>query len=420
MDDIGYRIPSLPNARLRLSRSRWLWVFVCLLVCGLSPPVFAEFTHILSAKTNDADRQTADIEIFVRDGCPHCLNAEAFLEILKKEQPALNIIIHDISKEPQALEHLRYLANKQNISAIRVPAFIVGGELIFGYSDEANTGQLIRSVLAQKATQEQQIDVGSCEMNASVSCENTQDTSAQAIDFFGHRLALDEVGLPLFTLAMGLLDGFNPCSIWVLLLMISLLAPMNDRRRMFVIAGTFVAVEGLVYFIFMAAWLNLFLLIGLSRLSEIIISAVALLAGLINIKDFLYLGQGVSLSIPDAAKPGIYGRIRQILQAQNLIGAVVGAIVLAVLVQLVELLCTSGFPALYTRILTLKQLDIMGYYSYLLLYNLAYMFDDVIILSIGVITLSQRRLQEKEGRWLKLISGLVMVGIGVYLLLNAS
>jgi len=193
---------------------------------------------------------------------------------------------------------------------------------------------------------------------------------------------------------------------------------MNDRIRMFAIAGTFVAVEGLVYFIFMAAWLNLFLLIGLSRLSEIIIAAVALLAGLVNLKDFRFYGQGVSLSIPDTAKPGIYARIRQILQAKNLGGALIGAVLLAVLVQIVEFMCTSGFPALYTRILTLKQLSSMSYYGYLLLYNLAYMFDDIVILAIGIITLSQRRLQEKEGRWLKLISGLTMMGIGVYLLLK--
>jgi len=202
------------------------------------------------------------------------------------------------------------------------------------------------------------------------------------------------------------------------MLMISLLASMNDRIRMFAIAGTFVAVEGLVYFIFMAAWLNLFLLIGLSRLSEIIIAAIALLAGLVNLKDFRFYGQGVSLSIPDTAKPGIYARIRQILQAKNLGGALIGAVLLAILVQIVEFMCTSGFPALYTRILTLKQLSSMSYYGYLLLYNLAYMFDDIVILAIGIITLSQRRLQEKEGRWLKLISGLTMMGIGVYLLLK--
>jgi surface polysaccharide O-acyltransferase-like enzyme len=124
------------------------------------------------------------------------------------------------------------------------------------------------------------------------------------------------------------------------------------------------------------------------------------------------------LSIPESAKGGIYARIRQVLQAKNMTAALTGAVVLAVLVQLVEFMCTSGFPALYTRILTLRQLDTASYYSYLLLYNLAYMFDDLVILAIGVITLSQRRLQEKEGRWLKLISGLVMLGIGVYLLFD--
>lgn len=111
--------------------------------------------------------------------------------------------------------------------------------------------------------------------------------------------------------------------------------------------------------------------------------------------------------------------MRRVLQAENLAAAILGTIVLAVLVQIVEFMCTSGFPALFTRILTLKQLDSLSYYGYLLLYDLAYMLDDVIVLAIGIITLSQRRLQEKEGRWLKLVSGLVMVGLGIYLLLDS-
>ncbi len=110
--------------------------------------------------------------------------------------------------------------------------------------------------------------------------------------------------------------------------------------------------------------------------------------------------------------------MRRILQAENLAGAIFGAAVLATLVQIVEFMCASGFPALFTRILMLKQLDSLSYYGYLLLYDVAYMLDDVIVLAIGIITLSQRRLQEKEGRWLKLVSGLVMVGLGVCLLLG--
>jgi cytochrome c biogenesis protein CcdA len=215
---------------------------------------------------------------------------------------------------------------------------------------------------------------------------------------------------------LGLLDGFNPCSMWVLILMVSMLASLKDRLRMLVIAGAFVAVEGIAYFAFMAAWLNMFLSIGISRTSEVIPGAIASVAGAINLKDFWASGRGISLSIPQTAKPGVYARIRHILQAERLTAALVGAVMLAVFVQLVELLCTSGFPALYTRILTLRQFDRWTYCSYLLLYDIAYMLDDVMVLTVGVISLSQRRIQEREGRWLKLLSGVVMVGLGVYLI----
>lgn len=392
------------------------------LAFAFNSTAFAEADVLLPENSSKPVVQPADIEVFVRNGCPHCVKAELFLQALKRAQPALKITIHDVSQEPSALERLEFLAKNQGIGMVRVPAFQVGGQLIVGFSDEITTGQLIRGALIQAQTRKNQDISASCGAGQSTSCEAGVEVSTKAtppfvLDFFGHRLSLDVIGLPLFTLAMGLLDGFNPCSMWVLILMISLLAPMNNRPRMFAIAGTFVAVEGSAYFMFMAAWLNLFLFLGLSRISEIVIAAIALLAGTLNLKDFWFYGRGISLSIPDSAKPDIYAGMRRILLAQNLTGALIGAVVLAVLVQIVEFMCTSGFPALYTRILTLRQLDSLSYYGYLLLYNVAYMFDDVIVLAIGVITLSQRRLQEKEGRWLKLISGLVMVGLAIYLIL---
>ncbi len=403
----------------------FIGVLVLISAVALKPMAFPEAKVLLPGKNSESAAHPADIEVFVRSGCPHCAKAELFLQALKREQPALKIIIHDVSQEPAALAQLQSLAKNQGIRTVRVPAFQVGGQLIVGFSDEITTGQLIRSALAQAQNTKNQCTSGSCEARQSLSCEAGSEVSTQApesfyLDFLGHRLSLDEVGLPLFTLAMGLLDGFNPCSMWVLILMISLLAPMNNRPRMAAIAGTFVAVEGLAYFIFMAAWLNLFLLIGLSRVSEIIIAIIALLAGVINLKDFWFLGRGFSLSIPDASKPDIYAGIRRILHAENLTGALIGTVVLAILVQIVEFICTSGFPALYTRILTLKQMGSVSYYGYLLLYNLAYMFDDFIILAIGVITLSQHRLQENEGRWLKLISGLVMIGLAIYLIFEPA
>ena len=393
----------------------------------LAVPTFASPTPPSAASDQQSLVTTADIEVFVRQGCPHCAKAKEFLEELKREQPDLRIIFRDVRQERGALERLAQLSQMNGVSDVRVPTFAVGNQLIVGFSDELTTGRLIREALDSQHPRDNASSrkSESCGAGTPAACGSGADANLAkadtfSINFFGHTVSLDEIGLPLFTLAIGLLDGFNPCSMWVLILMISLLAGIRDRPRMVAIAGTFVAVQGVAYFVFMAAWLNVFLLVGMSRISEAIIAALALIAGAFNLKEFFGIRWGGSLSIPASAKPSIYARLRRILQADNLIAGVLGAIALAVLVQIVELMCTSGFPALYTRILTLQNMDGVSYYSYLLLYDLAYMLDDFIVLFIGVVTLSQRRLQEQEGRWLKLVSGLVMVCLGLYLLLIGS
>ena len=362
--------------------------------------------------------QAADIEVFVQQGCPHCAQAKTFLAELGQRAPELHIVIRDVSQQPDAMQRLQQIAQQYGV-AVRVPTFLVRGQVIVGYSAEAATDQLILESLRRGMSAAAKTDSESCEAEQADTCGGEVPEAARdyTLQIFGQTLSLQQIGLPMFTLTLGLLDGFNPCSMWVLLLMLSLLAPLNDRKRMFAVAGTFVAVQGIAYFLFLAAWLNLFLLVGLSRLSEIVIASIALFAGAVNLKDFFAFGRGLTLSIPQAAKPGIYQRMRSILQAKNLTAAILATIVLGVLVQFVELMCTSGFPALFTRILTLQELDGASYYGYLLLYDIAYMLDDLLILAVGVITLSQRRLQEKEGRLLKLLSGLVMVGLGGYLLL---
>jgi uncharacterized membrane protein HdeD (DUF308 family) len=176
----------------------------------------------------------------------------------------------------------------------------------------------------------------------------------------------------------------------------------------------------LVYLAFMAAWLNVFLLIGYMRPAQIVLGLVAVVVGLINIKDFFAFKWGVSLSIPESAKPGIYARVRNIVNAKYLWVALTGAMVLALFVNAVELLCSAGFPAMYTEILALQQLPPWQNYAYLGLYIAAYMFDDTVMLLIVVITLTKTKLQETGGRWLKLISGAVIFALGLVMLFQPS
>ena len=313
----------------------------------------------------------------------------------------LRIAIYDVAEDSAARQRLATLAAERGIANIGVPTFLIGTELIVGFLSAETTGTEIRARLDQRAQ--------GAVPPAAVESIQTK--------WFGE-LRVRDLGLPLFTIVIGLLDGFNPCAMWVLLFLLSLLVNLRDRLKMALIAGTFVAVSGLAYFAFMAAWLNMFLLIGLSRPIQIGFGGIALLVGAVNVKDFFALRHGISLSIPESAKPGLYARIRRILQADNLAAALAGIVILAGLVNLIELLCTAGFPALYTQILTLHQMPAWEYYSYLGLYNLAYIFDDSLMVTIAVVTLSRRKLQERAGRWLKLTSGLVMVGLSAVLLLQ--
>jgi glutaredoxin len=243
------------------------------------------------------------------------------------------------------------------------------------------------------------------------------DAPPDSIDLRGlGAISVSRLGLPVFTVLVGLVDGFNPCAMWVLLFLLSVLAGQNDRLKMGLIAGVFVLVSGLAYFAFMAAWLTVFQLIGLVRWAQVLLGLLALTMGAIHIKDFFAFKKGVTLSIPEGAKPGLYDRIRKVVAAPSLGAALAGAIVLAVLVNVIELLCTAGLPALYTQILTYRQYPPWKNYAYLGLYNLAYMADDSLMVGIAVSTLSRKRLQEKEGRWLKLLSGVVIALLGVLLL----
>lgn len=377
-----------------------------------------------SAGSTLAESAAADIEVFVREGCPHCVRAKTFLEQLKQERPSLQILVHDVGRSTVAAERLHELAAARHIRTLGVPAFLVGGELLIGYDEAETTGSLIRSLLDRtRSGPEYRPLPDACRSEVEEPCtaqssrEGDQDTVT--VSFFGP-LSTRDLGLPLFTLVLGLLDGFNPCAMWVLLFLLSLLVNLRDRKAMAVIAGTFVLVSGLVYFAFMAAWLNLFRFVGYSRLTELLLGGVAILIGALNLKDAVTARRGWSVGIPESAKSGLYAAMRRIIQADNLLGAMASVVVLAVLVNVIELLCTAGLPAAYTRILTLRDLTWWQYYGYLALYNLAYIADDGLMVAIAVVTLGRHKLQAREGEWLKLLSGIVMVGLGLMLLLKPN
>lgn len=335
------------------------------------------------------------LEVFVRDGCPHCARAEAFLGTFATERPGLAVVVRHVDRDEVARDDLLRHSRAAGVWPPGVPTFVIAGRMLVGFESAERTGPELAALVSGVPQPAPRLESA----------------------LFG-TLSVARLGLPLFTLALGLLDGFNPCAMWVLLFLLALLVNLRDRRRMALIAGTFVLVSGAVYYAFMAAWLNVFLAVGFSTPVRLALAVVALGIGAINVKDFLRPGRGISLSIPSSAKPALYARMRGILQGKTLVASMAGVTALAVVVNFIELLCTAGLPAVYTAVLAQQGLSPAAHYGYLGLYIVGYLADDALMVTLAVAALSHRKLTEDAGAWLKLLSGAVMLALGSVLLLR--
>ncbi len=369
------------------------------------------------------DDVTVHLYFFWSKTCPHCQKAHPFVDALPQQYPWLTLHSLELTEYPDHVQQYVTMSSALGLEAQYVPAFFACGNMTAGYDSADTSGAALVASLEQcRATALAATGAGT-HAGAEVGAETAAAAAlappaapALSLPLLG-ALDAESLSLPAFTLVVAGLDAFNPCAFFVLMFLLSLMVHAQSRARMALIGGVFVICSGLLYFVFMAAWLNIFLVVGELALITTIAGLVAIVIAAINIKDFFWFKQGVSLSIPSSARPGLYQRSRNVLRASSLGAMLAGTAVLAVAANSYELLCTSGFPMVYTRTLTLQNLPTPTFYLYLALYNLIYVTPLLVIVAIFTVRFGAHKLTEEEGRVLKLLSGLMMLLLGIVLVI---
>ena len=378
---------------------------LAVLVVLLAAPAFAAAEpQWLSAGPGGETRVV--VYYFSSDTCPHCIEARPFVAELDARD-WIELRAYEITKSRDNGLLYRDTAAAIGEQARSVPAFIFCGTMHTGYDRAATTGAILLGYL-ESCRADPDSFLGALDGRAPVGGE----AAAVHVPVLG-LIDPADWGLPILTIVIAGLDAFNPCAFFVLLFLLSLMVHARSRARMMLVGGTFVVISGAIYFIFMAAWLNVFLLVGELRVVTLIAGLVAVSLAAINIKDYFWFQSGgPSLSIPESKKPGMYQRMRNLVAAKSLVAMLAGTAVLAIVVNSYELLCTAGLPMVYTRILTLREADTFVYYTYLVFYNIIYVIPLLIIVMLFVLRFGSRKLGESEGRLLKLMSGMMMLGLG--------
>lgn len=349
--------------------------------------------------------------------CPHCLEARPFIQDLAEQNSWLKLHEYEVtSSQANSLLYSQY-AQGLGQNAQYVPGFFFCGQMVTGYGTAEVEGAALKAALVachdEAVAAVTPVSGGAAAAAALAEIPAQAPIAAQGITLpLLGTLSVEKLSLPVLTVVIAALDAFNPCAFFVLMFLLSLMVHARNRRRMLLIGGVFVLFSALIYFIFMSAWLNIFLYMGELRIVTAVAGVVAVVLALINIKDFFRFKQGVSLTIPDQAKTGLFARMRTLVSADSLPTMLGSTVVLAIAANSYELLCTSGFPMVYTRALTLNELSPGAYYGWLAAYNVVYVIPLLVIVAIFAAKFGSRKLSEYEGRVLKLVSGLMMLLLG--------
>jgi thiol-disulfide isomerase/thioredoxin len=410
-------------------------VFVALLLLGFGP-AFAEDAALPTVDArSDAfwygpEPGAVTLYYFYSPTCPHCQAAKPWLEQFAADTPWLTLKRYTVKDNRDNARLYFNTAKSLGVEALSTPGFVFCKQVVIGYDAAETTGRQLAEAmeacherrLANPApTESSNAAAGGGTATAPVisAAEQSAGTTVN-LPFIGS-VDAKALSLPVLTVVLAGMDAFNPCAFFVLLFLLSLLVHARSRTRMAIVGGTFVLFSGLVYFVFMAAWLNVFLIAGELRVITFIAGLVALLVALLNIKDYFWFKAGPSLSIPDAAKPGLFKRMREVVTTGNMGPMLAGTVLLAIVANSYELLCTAGFPMVYTLTLTkAHDLATWQYYAWLGVYNVIYVIPLLVIVTVFTKTMGARKLSEAEGRLLKLISGFMMLGFALVLLFTPS
>lgn len=381
--------------------------------------------------TLQQSEQKVVVYIFWGDGCPHCAKAKPFLENLAAQNSAIEIKDFEVWYVEANQDLFAKFGELYGFTPKYVPTILVGDRVWEGYSDviQEEIGAAIEACLVSGCPDKGAALV-SPENDGAVTTplapSSTPEPNADAsgkttkLPLFGE-VDLSKMGLLLSTLLISFVDGFNPCSIWVLSMLLAITLHTGSRKKVIIIGLVFLTVTAAIYALFIAGLFTVLKVVSFVGWIQVVVALVALFFALVNIKDYFWYKEGVSLTIADDKKPGIFQKIRKVMDAgDSLWGLIGGTIVLAAGVSLVEFSCTAGFPVLWTNLMASHKVATLTFILLLLVYMIIYQLDELGIFLVAVFSLKSSKIEEKHGRILKLIGGVLMLTLAVVMLVKPS
>lgn len=346
----------------------------------------------------DVEDGKVNIYFFHKTSCPHCKKEGKLLDSLEQKYENINIYRFEVSGDSQNAKYLDEVKKLFDETSGGVPYTVIGTETFLGYN--SYVGEKLEKTI------QNYLDIKK---------ETEQEKATFNLPIVGKTDA-KEVSIPFVAILLGVIDGFNPCAMWVLLFLINMFIDMKDKKKMFILGYAFLFTSALVYFLSMLG-ISVVLNVTAVKQIQILIALVALVAGVLNIRTYIKTRNDTGCHVVDDKKrKKMVKRVIKITKQESLFLALIGVIALAASVNLVELACSLGFPAIFSEILALNNVTGPLRILYLIIYVFFYMIDDLIVFTIAVSTFTIAAKSTKYTKYVNLIAGIIMILIGTLLI----
>ncbi len=378
---------------------------------------------VCNANTNQ--NELIEVYLFYSSSCGHCKAAKEFLKEYQSEKQTIHINYYEVTRNKRNAKTFENVQEVLDHPSMNVPYIVIGGEIIIGYGE--NTDKEIVNVIEYYLDNDyinipgKIIDGEITKDNISeyIKKENVISDNKANIPLLGE-VDVKNISIPFLGIVMGLVDGFNPCAMWILIFLISMLINMKDRKRMWILGISFLLTSALVYALIMGAWLNIVVNFTQVRWIQIIIGLIALGGALFNFRSYyLERKKDAGCQVVDEKKrKKIISKIKKFTAEKSFILALLGIILLAASVNIVELACSAGLPVLYTNILALNHITGIASIFYIFIYILFFLLDDLIIFIIAAITFKVTGMTTKYTKFSHLIGAIIMLVIGILMIIK--
>ena len=376
-----------------------------------------------------SDKNLVNIYLFYSDSCPHCANEKKLLKELEEEYNNIRIYKYEVNTGNN-MDLLIKVAELFDTEVSGVPFTVIADKVYKGFNYENYKSRFLGTIDYYSDNGYKDIVgeyIGGIELPKYEIKENSnfneyiEDYGNKTISFLGFKINTKNLTLPIISVLIGLVDGFNPCAMWVLLFLISMLIGMKNKKRMWSLGITFLLTSALIYLFFMVAWLNVATFLTSVVFVRILLGIVAISGGLFNLYGYLKNRRNSGCTVVnDKKRNKIFDRIKKFTQEKNFFLALIGVIVLAMSVNIVELACSAGLPVMFIEILSLNHLTLFEEAIYIFLYMLFFLIDDLIIFFIAMTTMQVTGFSTKYGKLSKIIGGILLLLIGLLLIFKPN